>query len=425
MSKKLFLSGLVASLLLTASPVLAVEGTVALQTKASFKDVSADTNFDASINFIQSKGIVSGFGDNTFRPENTVTRAELLKMILLAKGQEPAASEAAECFPDVDKQMWYAKYICHAENNDIVNGFPDGTFKPNQPVSYKEALKISMNTLDQRPAVETQIWYKAYEDKAYTDHIAVPNAEDDSKFARSEMAELLTRTITKKNGERTSVALRAPTIVTPTKSQILTNYPREAKISWTTVSLAEVYELEITCDYCVSINPMWQGPTYYKTTENSFLTPPLAGDNEFRVRVRAKTYQGEEGPWSDFRYFRYDTSSHVGESVSNVALTAPTITSPDMNATLTQYPRTTEVQWTEVAGAYKYEVELACDICSSIETMWLNPISLTTASTALTTEPLWGDNQFRIRARAIGSVGQQGPWSEYVYFSYDTSSYMK
>lgn len=105
---------------------------------ASFKDVSEQTAYSEAIDYIKAKDIVQGFGDNIFRPKNTVTRAELLKMVLLSDNQSVPERSAEKCFSDVDQHMCYAKYICYAKETSILNGYPDGSFNTNQPVCYKE-----------------------------------------------------------------------------------------------------------------------------------------------------------------------------------------------------------------------------------------------------------------------------------------------
>ena len=102
-------------------------------------------------------------------------------------------------------------------------------------------------------------------------------------------------------------ALTAPTILQPTSQQVLTNYPRKATIQWSPVNGAVSYQVAIECDICGS--SLWESkyPIYSSNTA-SFVTPALAGDNTFRVRVRALS-ASDIGPWSDFRLFSYVTPS--------------------------------------------------------------------------------------------------------------------
>ncbi len=208
--------------------------------------------------------------------------------------------------------------------------------------------------------------------------------------------------------------LYAPAITSPYMDQVLTNYPRKAYISWTEVNNATGYEIEVACDVCTSTETYWLNPSTYYSYYNYITTSALAGDNGFRVRVRA--YNSEEnGPWSSYVYFSYDTSADVA------TLGTPSITSPYMDQVLTNYPRKASIAWTDVDNATGYEIEVACDVCSSTSTYWLNPSTYYSYYNYLTTPALAGDNEFRVRVRAYNNV-TEGPWSSYVYFSYDTSS---
>lgn len=102
--------------------------------------------------------------------------------------------------------------------------------------------------------------------------------------------------------------LAAPTIIKPKADAILSNFPRRANILWTKVKGAAYYEVEIACDVCKSSTTKWMDAKIYKMRKTSFMTPALAGDNEFRVRVRAVSTSGTAGHWSDYKYFRFDTA---------------------------------------------------------------------------------------------------------------------
>lgn len=113
---------------------------------------------------------------------------------------------------------------------------------------------------------------------------------------------------------------KAPVITSPTPNQVLTNFPRVATITWTGVTGAAQYEVEIACDVCVSTTEKWLNPTFHTTANTSFTTNPLAGDNEFRVRVRAYGSNGMVGPWSAYRYFRYNTAPAVSPTFQSISL---------------------------------------------------------------------------------------------------------
>ncbi len=112
------------------------------------QDISQDhVNFYA-ISWLYQKGIIQGYPDGTFKGDNAVNRAELVKMVV-----GDAAGNESNCFPDV-KDEWFAKYVCYAKSQGWIAGYPDGTFKPGNNVNRVEAIKIIINgslTEDQIP----------------------------------------------------------------------------------------------------------------------------------------------------------------------------------------------------------------------------------------------------------------------------------
>lgn len=116
-----------------------------------------------------------------------------------------------------------------------------------------------------------------------------------------------------------------PSITSPSTDEILTNFPRQATVRWTDVKNASKYEIEVACDICGSSR--WSSINNWSATVNYLITPSLAGDNQFRVKARAVYPDGRFSQWSDFVYFRYDTSSHAQPTATQPATqptTAPT-----------------------------------------------------------------------------------------------------
>lgn len=115
-----------------------------------------------------------------------------------------------------------------------------------------------------------------------------------------------------------------PTIIQPTSGQVLTNFPRRATLQWTSIAGAAHYEAQVQCDLCGA--SLWsETPMTIKTAHTYYITEPLAGDNEFRVRVRAIGPEGVAGAWSEYTYFRYKTGS---SALPNTAVISPTVDIP-------------------------------------------------------------------------------------------------
>ena len=75
-----------------------------------------------------------------------MTRAELLKIVLEAGTGDRGIR--VNCFSDVDPQSRPAKYACYAKLKGILNGYADNTFKPNQTITVSESLKVSLNAFN-------------------------------------------------------------------------------------------------------------------------------------------------------------------------------------------------------------------------------------------------------------------------------------
>lgn len=118
-------------ILLGASPALA----------AVFPDVPDDHVFKESVEELVRAGVITGNPDGTFKPNDPVNRAAMLKMLYLAKGKVPDPL-SVRCFPDVEIGSWYEPYVCDAAVRKYVNGYADGSFRPDTSVNRVEALKM-------------------------------------------------------------------------------------------------------------------------------------------------------------------------------------------------------------------------------------------------------------------------------------------
>src|SRR3989339_218757 len=109
-----------------------------------FTDVSEFNKNKDAILYLKEKGVINGYPDGSFKPLNAVNRAELLKILIEGAGIKVEKTKYANCFPDV-KDEWYAKYVCYAKEQNWIEGYPDGYFRPEQKVNKVEALKMLLN----------------------------------------------------------------------------------------------------------------------------------------------------------------------------------------------------------------------------------------------------------------------------------------
>lgn len=90
---------------------------------------------------LEKYGIMNGFPDGTFRLEENVTRAQTVKMIMTALGKADFKGFGT-LFPDVSKQHWAKDYIEGAVVEGVIQGFPDGMFHPEDSVTKYQAIKM-------------------------------------------------------------------------------------------------------------------------------------------------------------------------------------------------------------------------------------------------------------------------------------------
>lgn len=155
-----------------------------------FQDVRPGvTPYSAAIESLKASGVIEGYNDGTFRPSQTVNRAEFLKIILESRGK---TVEGSNCFPDV-RDEWFAPYICAAKEEGIVGGYLDGTFKPEQTISFVEAAKILSLAYGQQVQFGGE-WYVGYARALESSKAIPPSVEGlTTAVTRGEMAEMMWR----------------------------------------------------------------------------------------------------------------------------------------------------------------------------------------------------------------------------------------
>lgn len=163
----------------------------------TLKDVVGHA-YEESIRYLEKKKIIEGFADGTYRPEASIDRAAFTKIVVGGKiGSNPTAA-AADCFSDVLKDQWYASYVCFAKNNKIVSGHPSGAFMPGDPIKLVEAAKILVNTFGLEKDPETDVWYEVYIEALQRDgYIPDTFTALDQLVSRGQMAEMMARIMEK------------------------------------------------------------------------------------------------------------------------------------------------------------------------------------------------------------------------------------
>lgn len=111
---------------------------------AVFPDVPDGYVYQEPIERLVGLKVINGNPDGTFKPERAVNRAEMLTMLYRALDRTPALA-AGNCFRDVTPGSWYESVVCDAAAQRVVEGYSDGTFRPQKEVNRVEALKMIMN----------------------------------------------------------------------------------------------------------------------------------------------------------------------------------------------------------------------------------------------------------------------------------------
>lgn len=179
---------------------------------ARFWDVPDDHPYGEAIDYIMEQGIVRGYPDRSFRADLPISRAEFTKIVVSSLFSTyvietcleglPESKEALDVirFDDVSYLDWYGPYLCVAILAEIIQGYPDGTFKPEEGINFAEAAKILANAygiLDpERHDIRAQsgIWYKPYVEDMQ-DFNAIPPTIRGFEYpiTRGEMAEMIYR----------------------------------------------------------------------------------------------------------------------------------------------------------------------------------------------------------------------------------------
>ena len=180
---------------------------------ASFKDVSESHTFSEEIHYLVERKIIAGFEDNTFKPQQFVTRAQAATMIGRALGLN--GTKGVTAFPDVASDSVASGYIKEAAKLGIIKGYEDGTFRPNTVVTrgqlaifltrafnLTKSSSVTFSDVSSNSVAYPYIGYliAANITLGYDDGTFRPNAA----VTRGQFAAFLTRTLRFVNNEPTS-----------------------------------------------------------------------------------------------------------------------------------------------------------------------------------------------------------------------------
>ena len=168
-------------------------------TTLAFTDLHNGDAYYGAAAWLEQQGIVNGYPDGSFKPYQTINRAEFVKIVV---GATFHPVELTLCDPnhivfysDTDNTAWYAKHLCLATQHKVVAGYEAGMFKPDAPINFVEAAKVVAKSYDLvSEDVSADPWYKAHVE-ALGEKYAIPGSirSFDQPITRGEMAEMIYR----------------------------------------------------------------------------------------------------------------------------------------------------------------------------------------------------------------------------------------
>ncbi|WP_339847530.1 S-layer homology domain-containing protein [Paenibacillus sp. FSL W7-1088] len=153
---KFFKVALATTIATSALTVVAPDYIKASENGETFTDIKAASDYYEYVNELFERGFVSGYKDGSFKPGGLLTRAEASKILALNLGLNVTKS-FNPTFKDVSTSDWAYPYIEALKEAGVIDGFQDGTFKPNSPITRNQMAKIIVNGYGLEPAKEINL----------------------------------------------------------------------------------------------------------------------------------------------------------------------------------------------------------------------------------------------------------------------------
>ena len=129
-----------------------------------FSDVASGDWFNVTVSSLAQMGVIAGYEDGSFRPNAPITRAEFAA-IATRFFAERGVTYNEGLFADITGDEWFADVVAAAAERGLLGGYPDGTVRPNAPITRAESCAVVNRTLDRRPdakhllpAGEMRVW---------------------------------------------------------------------------------------------------------------------------------------------------------------------------------------------------------------------------------------------------------------------------
>jgi hypothetical protein len=170
----------------------------------TFRDIKGSSS-EQAIQYLYDQDIAGGRRPCYFDPDLLSTRAEIATMATRAVQASTPSDVVVKPFPDVAKTAWHARYIKSAKTRGVVGGYPDGNYRPDNAVNKVEALKIvtrtfgsdfsqtNLNSLKTYSDLYLDQWYVPYVSSGLSQGLVGPNAVLPTTSGVFAPAEYLTR----------------------------------------------------------------------------------------------------------------------------------------------------------------------------------------------------------------------------------------
>lgn len=149
--------------------------------------------YKQEIERFKDDGLIQGYSDGSFRPQDTISREEILKIVFQVSEKE-IDETLTDCYPDIHDSMWSQKYICTGSKLGMVKWFEDGKFKPYEKVTFLEAIAFGMRAFEFEVPESGTLWYEKYRDFLDEKHIfPKQNYTKETLITRGQAVELFSR----------------------------------------------------------------------------------------------------------------------------------------------------------------------------------------------------------------------------------------
>lgn len=119
--------------------------------QTQFKDVPANAPYAAAVDLLVKLGVVTGVAPDRFAPDDLLTREQFAAFVVRAMGRERLArafaNQPTTFRDDAQISSWARGYVVLASSMKVIQGFPDGTFRPREEVTYAQALTMLVRAL--------------------------------------------------------------------------------------------------------------------------------------------------------------------------------------------------------------------------------------------------------------------------------------